>query len=73
MDRSTTVITVTHRLGLLVDYDYVLVMDQGQLIQAGSREELLATDGYLKEAMDGFRHRAEALHSGGRTEMGEGN
>lgn len=73
LDRSTTVITVTHRLGLLADYDYVLVMDQGQLIQAGSREELLATDGYLKEAMDGFRHRAEALDSGGRTEMGEGN
>ncbi|MFC9935620.1 MULTISPECIES: ABC transporter ATP-binding protein/permease [Micrococcaceae] len=73
LDRSTTVITVTHRLGLLADYDYVLVMDHGQLIQAGRRDELLAADGYLKEAMDGFRQRADALHASGRSQLGEGN
>ncbi|MGO4298057.1 ABC transporter ATP-binding protein/permease [Glutamicibacter sp. MCAF14] len=73
INRSTTVITVTHRLGLLADYDYVLVMDQGQLIQAGDREELLAAEGYLKEAMDGFRQRTAALHTSSPAQPGEEN
>jgi len=73
VNRSTTVITVTHRLGLLADYDYVLVMDQGQLIQAGNREELLAAEGYLKEAMNGFRQRTAALHTSSPAQSGEEN
>ncbi|PQZ96856.1 hypothetical protein CQ017_15840 [Arthrobacter sp. MYb224] len=58
-----TVITVTHRLGLLADYDQVLVLDRGRIVQAGSREELLGTEGYLRTAMENFGQRVAALGS----------
>ena len=58
-----TVITVTHRLGLLADYDQVLVLDRGRIVQAGSREELLGAEGYLKSAMENFGQRVAALGS----------
>lgn len=60
---EATIITVTHRLGLLADYDQVLVMDQGQLVQAGARHELLGEEGYLKHAMENFQERSAALHA----------
>ncbi|WP_404286812.1 ABC transporter ATP-binding protein/permease [Glutamicibacter arilaitensis] len=64
-----TVITVTHRLGLLSDYDQVLVLDQGRIVQGGQREELLGTEGYLKAAMENFSQRVAALgsHRGNET------
>ncbi|MGP9487594.1 ABC transporter ATP-binding protein/permease [Glutamicibacter sp. 363] len=58
-----TVITVTHRLGLLADYDQVLVLDRGRIVQAGPREELLGAEGYLKTAMENFGQRVAALGS----------
>ena len=70
LDRSVTIITVTHRLGLLADYDRVIVMEHGQIIQSGDRRELLAADGYLKDSMNDFQHRAQQLsrtaNSGGQ-------
>jgi len=64
-----TVITVTHRLGLLADYDQVLVLDQGRIVQAGARTELLEREGYLKRAMENFTDRVHSL--GGRQGPGE--
>ncbi|GAA1408178.1 thiol reductant ABC exporter subunit CydD [Glutamicibacter uratoxydans] len=61
LDSSVTVITVTHRLGLLRDYDRVIVMDEGQIIQSGQLAELLETPGYLKNAMADFQTRAHQL------------
>ncbi|MGP9786703.1 ABC transporter ATP-binding protein/permease [Glutamicibacter sp. 287] len=58
-----TVITVTHRLGLLADYDQVLVLDRGRIVQSGPREELLGTEGYLRTAMENFGQRVAALGS----------
>lgn len=63
LDRSITTVTVTHRLGLLADYDRVIVMDGGRIIQSGDRQALLAQDGYLKRAMEHFTQRARGLRT----------
>ncbi len=63
LERSLTMVTVTHRLGLLADYDRVIVMDAGRIIQAGDLKTLLAQDGYLKQAMENFQRRTGELRT----------
>jgi len=72
LDPATTIITVTHRLGLLADYDRVVVMEHGRVIQAGAREELLEQDGYLKDAITNLNQRTLQLQSRGLPSLGEG-
>ncbi|MGP9529209.1 ABC transporter ATP-binding protein/permease [Glutamicibacter sp. AOP5-A2-18] len=69
---STTIITVTHRLGLLADFDYVVVMDQGRVIQSGPREQLVNQDGYLKGALNDLSQRTAQLQASGLRALGEG-
>lgn len=34
--KSVTVITIAHRLNTIIDYDRVVVMDKGQIVEVGS-------------------------------------
>lgn len=56
-----TTITVTHRLSLLKDYDRVVVMSEGRVVQAGRRETLMTQEGYLARAMQAYARRAARL------------
>ncbi len=42
---DTTVITVAHRLNTIADYDWVLVMSEGRIVEAGTPWELLGKGG----------------------------
>lgn len=42
---NTTVITVAHRLNTIADYDCILVMSGGRIIEAGAPWELLSLSG----------------------------
>jgi ABC-type multidrug transport system fused ATPase/permease subunit len=44
-----TRIVIAHRLSTVVDADLILVMDEGQLVEAGSHEELLLRRGVYAE------------------------
>lgn len=58
-----TVVTVTHRLSTVVDADHICVFNQGQLIEQGSHDELLALQGqyqYLWEKQAGFTFSDES-------------
>ncbi|HLK99989.1 MAG TPA: peptidase domain-containing ABC transporter [Myxococcaceae bacterium] len=46
---SCTRIVIAHRLSTVVDADLILVMDNGQLAEAGSHEELLSRRGVYAE------------------------
>ena len=42
--KGTTLLTVAHRLNTIMDYDVVLVMDEGRVAEFGSPRELLEKD-----------------------------
>jgi len=56
-DRQVTVLIVAHRLSTILSADRVVFLEEGQVVAAGSHEELLAYEGYrsLAEAYDADR------------------
>jgi ABC-type multidrug transport system fused ATPase/permease subunit len=52
---KSTIITIAHRLQTIVDYDKVLVLDKGSVVEYGHPHELLKKEG--KEAI--FRGMCE--------------
>ncbi|MBB6634087.1 ABC transporter transmembrane domain-containing protein [Cohnella thailandensis] len=55
---KTTIIT-THRLSAVQHADWILVLDEGQVVEEGTHEQLLAWGGWYKEQFD--RQQLEAL------------
>ncbi len=49
MPSGSTLISVTHRLAHITDYDLIYVMEKGRLAEAGSHVELLARNGLYAE------------------------
>lgn len=43
--RDTTVITVAHRLNTIADYDKIIVMQKGRIIEMGAPYELILRQG----------------------------
>ncbi|KAJ1602920.1 hypothetical protein NDA14_002008 [Ustilago hordei] len=46
---KTTIITIAHRLKTIIDYDRILVMDKGVIVENGSPGELLQKKGIFSE------------------------
>lgn len=53
-----TSIVIAHRLSTIEDADTIFVLEQGQLVEAGSHDELLARDGRYAE-LRALQHRTE--------------
>ena len=51
LDGKTT-ITVAHRLSTIKNYDLILVMNKGKIIQRGTHEELIKEGGYYLEMVE---------------------
>lgn len=47
-----TTIMVTHRLNILSEFDRVIVMEQGKIIEQGSHEDLIKKDGVYAQIFD---------------------
>lgn len=43
---TKTTITIAHRLSTIKDYDMIFVLDHGQIVEAGTHEQLLAKAGH---------------------------
>ena len=41
-----TVIIITHRILSLFDFDKIIVLDDGEIVEEGKHDELLARNGY---------------------------
>ena len=53
---SCTVLTIAHRINSVMDYDKVLVLDQGQVVEMGTHQELLDKEGKYSNL---WRHQQE--------------
>ena len=60
--KGNTIITIAHRLQTIIDYDKVLVLDQGKVVEYGSPWELLQTTGVDETGPGQFR--AMCMNSG---------
>jgi ATP-binding cassette subfamily B protein len=52
LDKETTAIIITHRIFSLLDFDKIIVLDQGRVIQKGNHEELYEQGGFYREIYD---------------------
>jgi subfamily B ATP-binding cassette protein MsbA len=54
--KDKTVIAVAHRLSTIQNYDRILVMKDGEVIQSGTHLELMASDGEYKKLYELSQH-----------------
>ncbi|MBV9961880.1 MAG: ABC transporter ATP-binding protein [Parafilimonas sp.] len=47
--KNKTTIIITHRILLSLKFDKIIILQDGQIIESGTHEELLAMDGYYSE------------------------
>ena len=58
--RGRTTILVTHRVSTVAHADSILVLHQGQVVQQGTHDELLAQGGRYAEMVDKQKHGGDA-------------
>jgi ABC-type multidrug transport system fused ATPase/permease subunit len=58
--RNTTTVLCTNSHKQLVSADHVLALEQGNIIEQGSLEELLSRSGYVSSLLSGFESRDRA-------------
>ena len=47
--KDATVVSITHRLSSIREFDHIFVFKEGRIVESGSFEELLAENGYFAE------------------------
>ena len=49
LSRNKTTIIVSHRISSVKNADKIIILENGQILQQGTHQELLAADGYYKQ------------------------
>ncbi len=57
--QNKTAIIITHRIFTLLDFDKVIVMEDGEIVEQGTHDELLAANGYYTFLYNQQRHEQD--------------
>ena len=52
LDQSTTAIIITHRIFSLLNFDKIIVLEKGKIVQYGNHEQLYQEDGFYRQVYD---------------------
>jgi ABC-type multidrug transport system fused ATPase/permease subunit len=55
--KGRTTLVIAHRLSTIRNADQIVVMAQGQVVEAGTHDQLVAKDGYYAALERTFRRR----------------
>jgi ABC-type multidrug transport system fused ATPase/permease subunit len=58
---NTTVITIAHRLNTVADYDKIIVMHRGKIVESGAPHELIKREGIFYEMVQHTGKNAESI------------
>jgi ATP-binding cassette subfamily B protein len=61
--QNKTAIIITHRIFTLFDFDRIIVLDQGSMVEAGTHEELLAQNGHYTRLFEQQQKTGEELQT----------
>jgi ATP-binding cassette subfamily B multidrug efflux pump len=61
--QNKTAIIITHRIFTLFDFDRIIVLDQGSMVEAGTHEELLARNGHYTRLFEQQQKTGEELQT----------
>ena len=70
--REKTTVVIAHRLNTVRNADRLLVLDRGELREAGTHEELLALDGIYSPPSEGGGEGHKSLSHRGRMDLAQG-
>jgi len=60
--QSKTTIIITHRIFVSIQFDKILILDDGAIVESGTHEELLALNGYYAELYNLQLHEEETVN-----------
>ena len=61
--QNKTAIIITHRIFSLFDFDRIIVLDQGRMVEAGTHEELMARNGHYTRLYEQQQKTGEELQT----------
>lgn len=64
--RDTTIITIAHRLITVADYDKIIVMHRGKIVEEGTPHELIEKKGLFCEMVEHTGKSADAIKAKAR-------
>jgi ATP-binding cassette, subfamily C (CFTR/MRP), member 4 len=57
---GSTILTIAHRLETIIDFDQIVVLDAGKVVESGTPDELLQKDGVFSNLVDASGPEASA-------------
>lgn len=61
--KYSSVLAIAHRLDTIADYDKILVMEKGKVVEAGTPRELVAKKGLFWEMIEHTGANAHAIYA----------
>lgn len=65
--RDATIIAIAHRLDTILDFDSVVVIDKGEVMEQGSPRSLLNTESAFKAIYETYRNKRRTEENGSET------